>query len=75
VKALNMLNRLEADLGESILIRRRGGNDRGGSRLTPFGEKFVSEYDHLERRVRKHAEKEFRIFQERVTRAGLDGSG
>lgn len=74
VKALNMLNRLEADLGKSILIRKRGGNDRGGSELTPLGEKLIIEYSRLEKRVKTHVEKEFRIFQERVAEAGLDGS-
>ena len=72
VKALNMLNRLEGDLGKKILIRRRGGNERGGSELTPFGEKFIAEYDRLEKRVRKHVEKEFRIFRERVEKADPD---
>ena len=37
VKALHMLNRLETDLGRRVLVRRRGGNDRGGSELTRFG--------------------------------------
>ncbi len=74
VKALNMLNRLEADLGERILIRKRGGNDRGGSELTPLGEKLIVEYGRLEKRVKTHVEKEFRVFQERVEEAGLDGS-
>ena len=74
VKALNMLNRLEADLGERILIRKRGGNDRGGSELTPLGEKLIIEYGRLEKRVKTHVEKEFRIFRERVEEAGLDGS-
>jgi molybdate transport system regulatory protein len=74
VKALNMLNRLEADLGQQILVRKRGGNERGGSELTPFGEKFTSEYGRLEKRVRVHADKEFRIFQKRVAEAEPDES-
>jgi len=74
VKALNLLNRLEADLGKRILIRKRGGNDRGGSELTPLGEKFIVEYGRLEKRVQAHVDKEFRIFQERVAVAERDGS-
>jgi molybdate transport system regulatory protein len=74
MKALKMLNRLEADLGKRILVRKRGGNDRGGSELTPLGRRFIVEYDRLERRVRTHVEKEFRIFQERVAAAELDDS-
>jgi molybdate transport system regulatory protein len=70
VKALNLLNRLEADLGRQILIRKRGGHDRGGTRLTPFGENYVLEYSRLERKIRARVEKEFRIFQERVAAAG-----
>jgi molybdate transport system regulatory protein len=70
VKALNLLNRLEADLGRQILIRRRGGNDRGGTQLTPFGKSYVLEYSRLEKKIRARVEKEFRIFQERVAAAG-----
>ena len=74
VKALNMLNRLEDDLGKQVLIRKRGGNQRGGSALTPFGEKLIVEYGRLERRVKTHVEKEFRTFQDRVEEALLEGS-
>jgi molybdate transport system regulatory protein len=69
-----MLNRLEDDLGKQILIRKRGGNERGGSELTPLGEKLIIEYGRLEKRVKTHVEKEFRIFQERGEEAGLAGS-
>lgn len=69
VKALNILNRLEADLGRQILVRKRGGNERGGSELTSFGEKFLTEYGRLEKRVQAHVEKEFRIFQKRIAEA------
>jgi len=71
VKALSLLNRLEADLGRRILVRKRGGNQRGGSELTAFGEKYVDEYSRLEKRVRAHVEKEFRVFQRRVAKAEL----
>jgi molybdate transport system regulatory protein len=74
VKALNLLNRLEADLGKRILIRKRGGNDRGGSELTPFGGRLVTEYARLEKRVQAHVERESRIFQERVAEAELDAT-
>ena len=74
VKALSLLNRLEDDLGKQILIRKRGGNERGGSELTPLGEKLIIEYGRLEKRVKTHVEKEFRVFRERVEEAGLEGS-
>jgi molybdate transport system regulatory protein len=69
VKALNLLNRLEADLGRRILIRKRGGNERGGSELAPFGEKYIVEYSRLEKRVQRRVEEEFRIFRRRVGEA------
>ena len=72
VKALHLLNRLEADLGQQILIRKRGGNDRGGTELTPFGERYVTEYSQLEEKVRTRAEREFRIFRDRVAAAKPD---
>ncbi len=72
VKALNLLNRLEADLGQQILVRKRGGNQRGGSELTPLGEKFAREYGRLEKRIRVHAGREFRIFRQRVAEAEPD---
>ena len=72
VKALNLLNRLEVDLGKQILIRTRGGNDRGGTELTSFGEKYVTEYSRLEQKVRTRAEREFHIFRDRVSAAKPD---
>jgi molybdate transport system regulatory protein len=74
VKALQMLNRLEADLEHRILVRKRGGNQRGGSELTPFGEKYVAEYSRLQERVQRHVEEEFRIFQKRMARVQSDES-
>ena len=62
VKALHMLN------------RKRGGNERGGSKLTRFGEKYIIEYSRLEKRVRRHVEGEFRIFRKRVVEADSGAS-
>lgn len=66
VKALTMLNRLENDLGDSILIRTRGGNTRGGTELTLFGKRYIREYDKLEKKIRRQADKEFELFTKRL---------
>jgi molybdate transport system regulatory protein len=72
VKALHLLNRLEDDLGRQILVRKRGGNDRGGTELTPFGRRYISEYNRLAEKVRTGAEREFRVFQDRVAALAPD---
>jgi molybdate transport system regulatory protein len=66
VKALNMLNRLENDLGDAVLIRTRGGKNHGGTELTSFGKRYVREYDKLEKQVRRKADKEFENFANRL---------
>ena len=62
VKALNILNRLEENLGEQMLIRKRGGNERGGTDLTPYAEKFIEHYSCLEENVIRFAKNEFQLF-------------
>ena len=66
VKALNMLNRLENDLGDAVLIRSRGGKNRGGTELTAFGKRYMREYDKLEKQVRRQADKAFDSFVRRL---------
>ncbi|MCP4197637.1 MAG: LysR family transcriptional regulator [Proteobacteria bacterium] len=66
VKALNMLNRLENDLGDTVLIRTRGGKTRGGTELTSFGKRYIREYDKLEKQIRRKADKEFENFTKRL---------
>ncbi len=66
VKALNMLNRLENVLGDSILIRTRGGKNRGGTELTPLGKRYIKEYDRLEKKIRRLADREFVTFTKRL---------
>ena len=44
VKALKILRQTEEGVGRAFLVRRKGGNDRGRSELTPFGERFLARY-------------------------------
>ncbi len=69
VKALAILNRLETYLGRKIVIRRRGGSDRGGTELTSLGKTYIAEYHRLEQQIRKRADKEYLGFQKRVDAA------
>ncbi len=64
VKALVMLNRLEENAGQRLLIRKRGGNTRGGTELTPFALKFIEKFKALEMKIKEYAEKEYKeIFE------------
>jgi len=66
VKALKMLNRLERNVGQDFFIRKRGGNQRGGTELTCHGKRYIREYDRLEKRLRRHARREFGSFVKRL---------
>ncbi len=71
VKALRMLNRLESNLGQQLFIRKRGGNERGGTELTPYAERYIEEYDQLQRKLRRYAEREFDSFAKRMAQKRL----
>ena len=45
VKALKILRQSEEGIGRAFLIRRKGGNERGKSELTAFGERFLERYE------------------------------
>ncbi len=66
VKALKILNRLEANLPEPVIVRARGGSERGGAELTDFGRKFLKEYDVLQQRIKKSAGSEYASFKRKV---------
>jgi molybdate transport system regulatory protein len=66
VKALTILNRLEKSLGEKVLIRKRGGNERGGASLTPFAKRYIRSFKGLEEKINSYAQTEFREFQREV---------
>lgn len=58
-KALRILNQLEGNLGRTLLVRTRGGKERGGVSLTPFTVGFLAEYERMHERVTAFAEREF----------------
>ncbi len=66
VKALNMLNRLERNLEHKMLIRKRGGNERGGTELTPYAEKYIDQYKRLENKISRFAEDELQSFLKEI---------
>ncbi len=65
VKAHSMLNNLETHLGIKILSRKKGGDRREGTALTPSGEKLIVLYDEYQKEVKAFARKEFDLFKEK----------
>ena len=65
VKALKILNRLERELGETLLVRHKGGAVRGHTDLTPFARRFIRDFAGLRQTVRKSADAAFKGFQKR----------
>lgn len=61
-KAHNMLNTLENQLGKPVLDRQKGGEARTGAQLTPFGLRFIDEYDQFQRDTKSQAENRFSDF-------------
>jgi molybdate transport system regulatory protein len=59
VKALGILGRLETKLRRKVLIRRRGGAQKGGAELTPFAKEFIAKYDRYQKVVARCAKKQF----------------
>jgi molybdate transport system regulatory protein len=66
VKALKMLSFLEKDMGRVMVIRTRGGNNRGGTRLTPFAEMYIRRLRKLEEKITRYAEREFNRLENRL---------
>ena len=58
-KAWDMINRLEQNLGYSVVERQRGGKAGGGTRLTEQGETFLTAYHDFEQAVHHFTQKEF----------------
>ncbi len=68
VKALKILNRLERELGETLLVRHKGGAARGHTELTPFARRFIRDFSDLRRKVRRAADAAFKGFQKEYGR-------
>ena len=68
VKALKILNRLEREMGETLLARHRGGAARGHSELTPFARRFIRDFAGLRRTVGRSAAAAFKGFQKKYGR-------
>jgi molybdate transport repressor ModE-like protein len=52
-KACRMIRQLEQGLGQSVVLRTRGGRDGGGAELTEFGRDFVGRYDAMQRQIKR----------------------
>lgn len=66
VKALSILNRLERGVDRKMLIRERGGNERGGTQLTRYAEKFMESFIRLEEKINRFAQDEFQQFEKEI---------
>ncbi len=63
-KALKMIKGAEEGLGFTLITRTIGGENGGGSQLTPEAYKLIEKYDMLEQRIRSSSEQIFReIFE------------
>lgn len=61
-KAFRMVENLEASLGVAVLERHRGGMQRSGARLTPFGQAFIILYDSFQKECKSLMEEPFEKF-------------
>jgi len=59
-KAWSMLNKLEDELGYSVVERIHGGHKGGNTYLTQKGEEFLETYIRFENNVRKYADEEYK---------------
>ncbi|MDR0994384.1 MAG: LysR family transcriptional regulator [Verrucomicrobiota bacterium] len=63
VKALKILNRMEREVGRPLLIRHKGGAERGSTTLTPYGACCVKNFAVMRESILRCAEKAFAAFQ------------
>ena len=63
-KAWGMIKTIEKELGVSILNRSIGGEQGGGSSLTPEAKKLMERYEKLKNQVDKYIREEMKAFEE-----------
>lgn len=56
-KALKIIKRMEAQLGFDVVESEKGGNARGGTRLTGKGLQLLQGYIEIEQQVDEYAQK------------------
>ncbi len=66
-KAFKMIENLEVALNEKVLVRKRGGADRIGVSITPFGLKFMSLYDSFQSQCKALLKEPFEDFMKNLT--------
>ena len=66
-KAFKMIENLETALGQPVLVRKRGGADRIGASITPFGVKFISLYDEFQQQCKILLKAPFEVFMKNLS--------
>lgn len=67
-KAIRILKRAEEGLGTPLLARTIGGKGGGGSNLTPFAEKFLSDFQKVEEEIDRYGNTLFeKMMQENLS--------
>ena len=72
-KALRMIQDIERGLGHAVVVRHKGGSERGGAELTPLGRDFLRRYDRMQRHIKRLAAEVFKkTFAKPLARSGTD---
>lgn len=58
-KGLKMIDRMEAQLGRQVVVKKRGGSAKGASTLTEEGKELVRKYALLAEDCKSHMERAF----------------
>ncbi len=66
-----MINEMERQLGYPVLVRSQGGNNGGGSELTPMGAQFLQSFRQMQAEITQQSQAIFR----RYFPNGSPGSG
>ena len=66
-KAFRMVDTLEKTLGVAVLERHRGGMQRSGAKLTPFGQAFILLYDDFQRKCKTLMDEPFEKFSKELS--------
>lgn len=66
-KAFKMIENLESALGQKVLVRKRGGADRTGVSITPFGFEFINLYDSFQQQCKALLKEPFDNFMKNLS--------